>query len=55
MCNSRLLEKWFPLQSELAHSLYFFKRLEFSKQNRKEEEEEGETEQQQLISINPRL
>ena len=40
-----LLEKWFPLHGERAHSLYFciyIRRLEVSKNNRNVKEEETE-------------
>ena len=40
LTTDNILEKWFPLQGERAHSLYFWS---FQKQNR----EEGETEQKQ--------
>ena len=46
------LEKWFPLQGELAQSLkkFYIHTFVFKKQNRKEKEEE--TEQQQTHQFN---
>ena len=45
--NIILLEKWFPLRGEQAHSLKLFcmydKRFEISKQKRMEEETEPQT------------
>ena len=44
VCNA-LLEKWFPLHGERAHSLYsciYITRLEVSKNNRNVKEEETE-------------
>ena len=45
------LEKWFPLQGERAHSLYFWS----FQQKKKKKKRGGGTEQQQTYQFPPRL